>query len=153
MSMNMYVCWAGDLPLDRTRLKEGLAAAGFDAAILYDFVGSEGFWPVDIDAFRSGVEIDFLKDLDELRGDCPVLSDVLGERNKGVVFTFGSDWAEGAVACALAAGLGHLGDVVIYEPSAGEVWSPARAADEARQSFELARKDGYRARPPDEEQE
>jgi hypothetical protein len=121
MSMNLYVHWAGDLPLERTRLKEGLAAAGFDATILYDFVGAEGFWPVDIEAFRSGVEIDFLNDLGELRGDCPVLSDALGERNKGVVFTFGGDWAEGAVARALAAGLAQL--AIIYEPSGSEVWS------------------------------
>jgi hypothetical protein len=153
MSMNLHVCWAGDLPLDRAKLKEGLAAAGFDATILYDFVGAEGFWPVDIDAFRSGVEVDFQSDLDELRDFYPVLSEALGARDKGVTFTFAGDWAEGAVACALAAALTHLGDVVIYEPSAGEIWSSARAADEARQSFELARKEGYRARPPDEEQE
>lgn len=153
MSMNLHVCWAGDLPLDRTKLKEGLTAAGFDAAIRYDFVGAEGFWPVDIDAFRSGVEVDFQRNLDELREYYPVLRDALGERDRGVTFTFGGDWAEGAVACALAAGLARLGDVVIYEPSAGEVWSAARAVEEARQSFEMASKEGYRARPPDEEQE
>jgi hypothetical protein len=139
--------------MDRQSLKEGLGAAGFDATILYDFVDASGFWPVDIDGFRSGVEIDFQTDLTELKGDYPVLAEALGGRDKGVIFTFGGDWAEGAVACALAAALAHLGNAVVYEPSGGEVWSADRAAAEARQSFELARKEGYRERPPGEEQE
>jgi hypothetical protein len=153
MSMNLHVCWAGDLPVDRPKLKEGLAAAGFDATILHDFVDAQGFWPVDIDGFRSGVEVDFQSDLDELREFYPVLSEALGARDKGVTFTFAGDWAEGAVGCALAAALAHLGEVVIYEPSEGVVWSPQRAIEEARQSFELARKEGYRKRPLDQEQD
>ena len=153
MSLNLHVCWGGELPLDRPALKQALAAAGFDATILHDFVGAEGYWPVDIDGYRSGVEIDFQHDLKELREDYPVLSEALGARDKGVVFTFGGDHAEGGVACALAAALARLGDVVIYEPSEGVVYSPERAVAEARQSFEMAAKEGYRARDDGEEQE
>jgi hypothetical protein len=153
MSIQLHACWGGDLPMDRQKLKEGLLAAGFDATILYDFVDASGFWPVDVDGFRSGVEIDFQSDLAELKEDYPVLAEALGDRDKGVIFSFGGDWAEGAVACALAAALARLGDVIIYEPSAGEIWSAERAADEARQSFDWARKEGYHERPAGEEQE
>jgi hypothetical protein len=153
MSMDLHVCWVGELAWDKQKLKESLAASGLDANILHDLVDAKGFWPVDVDGFRSGVEVYFESDLDELRENYPILGAVLGARDKGVTFVFHGDAAEGGVACALAAALGRLGDAIIYEPSAGEVWSSDRAAEEARQMFESARKEGYHERPTGEEQE
>ncbi len=153
MSMDLHVCWKGELAMDKPRLAQALSAAGFSATILYDLPGSQGYWPIDIDGFRSGVEVYFDDDLHELRDIYPVLAAALGERDRGATFTFGSDAAEAGVACALAAAICRLGDVVVYEPSEGVIYSADRATEEARNMFQIALREGYRERQDGPEQD
>ena len=74
MSMDLHVCWRGDLAWDRARLKGALDALGFDATVLYDFEGSSGFWPVDLAGCKTGVEVYFDDNLAELTEMYPELA-------------------------------------------------------------------------------
>ena len=60
--------------------------------------------------------------------------------------TWGGNFAEGGTAFALAAALAKLGDAIIYEPQEAVCLSAAQSAEEARQFFQLAKTEGYRAR-------
>jgi hypothetical protein len=146
MSMDLHVCWQGDFKPSRQALREALAAIGFEATVLHDFADGEGYWPIDIAGYRTGVETYAERDLTELRDLYPVLAKALDGRDSGVTFTFGGDAGECGTALALAAALAQLGDVIIYEPSEGIVFPATRAADEARQMFEVARQEGCRQR-------
>ncbi len=148
MSMEPHVCWQGELTFDRSQLEGALAALGFASTVLHDFHEADGFWPVDIAGCKTGVEIYLENDLEALREDYPELASALGGRDKGATFRWGGDAAECATGLALAAALARLGDVVIYEPSEGVSYSETRAADEARNMFKIAEKEGYRGREP-----
>ncbi|MDI1288250.1 MAG: hypothetical protein PSV46_27975 [Reyranella sp.] len=145
MSMDLHVCWRGDLAWDRARLKSALDALGFDATVLYDFEGAEAYWPIEIAGCKTGVEIYFDDNLEELTGLYPELAAAVDGRDKVVNFTWGADAAEGGTALALAAALTSLGDAIIYFPQDAICMTKAEAADEARKMFELAKTEGYRA--------
>jgi hypothetical protein len=146
MSMDIHVCWRGAFAPSRAALQGALKEVGFEATVLHDFPGDGGFWPIDIGEFKTGVEADADDDLDELVEDYPVLAAALDGRDRGVTFTFGGDPAEAGTALALAAAIAHLCGAVVYEPSEGVTYSTSRAAAEARDSFEMAKKEGYRQR-------
>ena len=146
MSMDLHVCWRGDLAWDRAGLKGALDALGFDATVLYDFEGTSGFWPVDLAGCKTGVEVYFDDNLVELSEMYPELAAAVDGRDKVVNFTWGGNFAEGGTAFALAAALATLGDAIIYEPQEAVCLSAAQSAEEARQMFQLAKTEGYRAR-------
>jgi hypothetical protein len=146
MSMDIYVCWQGAFAPSRVDLTDALKKVGFDATVLHDFIDEEGYWPIDIEGMKTGVEAYRNEDLAGLREDYPVLSAVLGDRDRGATFTFGGDPAECGVAMALAAASAQLCDAVIYEPSEGVIYLLERAVQEARRSFEEAKKEGYDVR-------
>jgi len=154
MSMDIHVCWRGAFVPSRAALQEALKTVGFEATVLHDFAEGDGFWPIDFGDVKTGVEIYPDDDLDELKENYPNLAAVLDGQDRGVTFTFGSDVAEGATALALAAALAQLGGptiaAVIYEPSEGVVYSISRAADDAREWFETARREGYQVRQDQE---
>lgn len=146
MSMEIHVCWRGEFTPRRSDLVDALKKVGFEATVLHDFLDEEGFWPIDIEGLRTGVEAYRDEDLDELREIYPVLAEALGDRDQGVTFTFHGDAAEAGVALALPAAIAQLCDAVIYEPSEGVVYSVKRAVEEARSAFDEARQNGYRSR-------
>ncbi|MDP2377124.1 MAG: hypothetical protein Q8M36_26155, partial [Reyranella sp.] len=92
MSMDLHVCWRGDLAWDRTRLKAALDALGFEATVLYDFEGASGFWPVDLAGCKTGVEIYFDDNLAELAEMYPELAAAVDGRDKVVNFTWGGNF-------------------------------------------------------------
>jgi len=146
MSMDINVCWRGALQPSRTELAQALAALGFEATVLHDFRDNEGYWPIDIAGYKTGVFTSFNDDLSELKEFYPVLSEALDGRDKGVTLSFGSDSAEAGAVLAIAAALARLGDVILYEPSEGVVFPAEQAANEAREMFDSAKREGYRER-------
>jgi hypothetical protein len=151
MSMEFHVCWQGQRVVDAAILGDALRALGFESTILHDFNEAAGYWPIDMDGFRTGVEIHLESDLGELREMYPVLAAALEGRDRGATFVWGSDAAECGVALALAAALARLFGGIMYEPSEGVIFPIERAVAEAKGMFESARKEGYRDRE-DEEQ-
>lgn len=151
MSMDFHVCWQGERAVDAASLGDALRALGFKSTILHDFNDADGYWPIDMDGFRTGVEIYLQSDLSELKGFYPVLAAALEGRDRGATFVCHSDAAECGVAVALAAALARLFDGIMYEPIEGVIFPIERAVAEAKGMFESARKDGYRDRE-DEEQ-
>jgi hypothetical protein len=142
MSIDLHVCWRGQLTVDPIKLKSALDGLGFDATVLHDdFDIAEGFWPIEIAGFHTGVEIQHEKDLEELTELYPVLAAALDGRDKGVTFTWRGDAAECGTGLAFAAALGRLADVIIYEPSEGVIVSSERCTEDARQMFEEAKKE------------
>jgi len=142
MSMELHVCWHGELAVDSVKLKNALDALGFDAIVQYDdFDTAEGFWPIEIAGLKTGVEIQHEDDLQELSELYPVLATALDGRDKGVTFIWHGDSAECGTGLAFAAALGGLTDVIIYEPSEGVILSSARCAEDGRQMFEDAKKE------------
>lgn len=146
MSMDIHVCWRGTFAPTRGALAEALKKVGFEATVLHDFLEEEGYWPIDIEGVKTGVEVYPNEDLADLRDIYPTYAEAAGSRDRGVTFTFHSDPMEGAVAVALAAAITQLCDAVIYEPSEGVVYSPQRAIEEARKDFERAKTEGYTPR-------
>lgn len=145
MSMDLHVCWRGDLAWDRAGLKAALDALGFEATVLYDFEGAEAYWPIELAGCKTGVEVYFDDSLEELTQTYPELAAAVDGRDKLVNFNWGGDFAEGGTALALAAALTTLGDAIIFDPQGAICLSGAEAAEEARKMFELARTEGYRA--------
>lgn len=146
MSMNLYACWKGPLAVSRDQLKAALAELGFASTILHDLEGAEGYWPVDIDGCKTGIEIYFDGNADELAGDYPVLAAALAGRDNAVTFAWGGDFAEGGAGIALAAAIAKLRDGIVYDPQDDVCSSPETAAAQAKEMFDYARKEGYQAR-------
>ncbi len=139
MSMDLHVCWRGDLAWDRASLRGALDALGFDATVPYDFEGTSGFWPVELAGCKTGVEVYFDDNLAELTEIYPELAAAVDGRDKIVSFNWGANYAEGGTAFALAAALAMLGDAIIYDPQEEACLPAVQAAAEARQLFQLAR--------------
>lgn len=146
MSMNFHACWKGPLSVGRDELKAALGDLEFASTILHDLEGAEGYWPVDIDGCKTGVEIYFDSNLDQLTEDYPVLAGALGGRDSVVTFTWGGDFAEGGAGIALAAAITKLRAGIVYDPQDGVCLSVEAAAAQAKEMFDYARKEGYQAR-------
>ncbi len=146
MSMEFHVCWQGERVVESASLGDALRALGFEAKILHEFNGADGYWPVDMDGLRTGVEVYFDSDVDELRRNYEVLEAALEGRDRGATFVSHGDSAECGVAIALAAALARLFDGIMYEPIEGVIFPMERGVAEAKGMFESARKDGYRDR-------
>ena len=146
MSMNVHACWKGPLAISRDQLKAALADLGFASTILHDLEGAEGYWPVDIDGCRTGVEIYFENNLDELTEDYPVLAGALEGRDGVVTFVWGGDFAEGGAGIALAAAIAKLRAGIVYDPQDAVCLSVEAAAAQAKEMFDYARKEGHQAR-------
>ncbi len=146
MSMNLHACWKGPLAISRDHLKAALAELGFSSTILHDLDGAEGYWPVDIDGCKTGVEVYFDDNLEELTGHYPVLAAALAGRDRAVTFIWGGDFAEGGAAIALAAVIAKLRDGIVYDPQDAEHLTLQAAVSAAKEMFEYARKEGYRER-------
>jgi hypothetical protein len=146
MSMSIHACWKGPLAVTRDRLQAALAELGFQATILHELEGAEGYWPIDIDGCKTGVEIYFDSDLGELTGHYPVLAAALADRDSVATFVWGGDFAEGAAAIALAAAVARLREGILYDPQDAECLSVETATSDAKEMFEYARKEGYRER-------
>ena len=151
MSLEIHVCWRGEFSPSRAELQKTLESAGFEAEVLHDFVGSYGYWPIDLSGLKTGVEVYFDHNVPNLREIYPVLAGAVGDRDKAVTFTFGGDPAECGVAFALAAAIAQMTDAVIYDPQSAEVVSTVDAISTAKLFFKDPREQGYRARE-DEEQ-
>jgi hypothetical protein len=95
---------------------------------------------------KTGVEVYFDDNLGELAEMYPELAAAVDGRDKVVNFTWGGNYAEGGTAFALAAALATLGDAIIYDPQEDICLPAAQSAEEARQLFQLAKVEGYRAR-------
>ena len=146
MSMNLHVCWKGPLASSRDQLEAALAELGFASTVLYDLEGAEGYWPIDIDGCKTGLEIYFYSNLEELTENYPVLAAALAGRDSGVTFISGGDFAEGGAGIALAAAIAKLRGGIVYDPQDATCLSVEMAASQAKEMFEYARKEGYRER-------
>ena len=146
MSMNFHACWKGPLAITREELKAALEGLGLSATILHDLEGATGYWPVDINGCKTGVEIYFDDNLDELTGYYPVLAAALDGRDSVVMFSWTGDFAEGGTGIALAAAIAKLRDGIVYDPQDGVCLSVETAASQAKEMFEYARKEGYQER-------
>ena len=141
MSMDLHVCWRGDITFESASLKSALDALGFEATVLHDFNSANGFWPIEIAARKAGVEVYLDYDLEELSGYYPLLATALEGRDRVATFTMHSWAVEYGTALALAAALASLADVVIYEPSDDIIMSPVQCVEEARRFFEKAKEE------------
>jgi|GEM_PF-2380351 len=146
MSVDLHACWKGPLDISRDELKAALAELGFPSTILHDLEGARGYWPVDIDGCKTGVEIYFDDNLEELTGYYPVLAAALAGRDNVVMFTWGGDAAESGAGIAVAAAIAKLRDGIVYDPQCAECLSVEAAASQAKEMFDYARKEGYRQR-------
>ena len=151
MSLDIHVCWRGAFSPSRADLQDALKAAGFDVTLLHDFVGSYGYWPIDISGLKTGVELYFYDNVPNLKEIYPVLAAAVGDKDKAVTLTFGGDYAEYGAAFALGAAIARMTDAIIYEPQIGRVISPSDAIEAAQLFFKDAKEKGYRVRE-DEEQ-
>lgn len=146
MSMNIHACWKGPVAVTREGLKVVLAELGFQSTILHELEGAEGYWPVDIDGCKTGVEIYFDSNLEELTDDYPVLAAALAGRDSVVTFAWGGDFAEGGAGIALAAAIAKLQEGIVYDPQDAVCLSVETAISQAKEMFDYARKEGYRER-------
>ncbi|HYC65247.1 MAG TPA: hypothetical protein VEC14_10995 [Reyranellaceae bacterium] len=146
MSVDVYAFWQGEPKLDKATLQSALAELGFEARVLHEFNEADAFWPIDLAGFKTGVEIYLLTDLEETREDYPDLMPLLGERDRGALFTFGSNAAEAGTAVALAAALAKAADALVYDPQSSTICSIDQLVGEAKQFFEDALKEGAQQR-------
>ena len=146
MSMEIHVCWQGELAADKAKLKTALGSLGFDATVLYDFSEADAFWPIDLAGLKTGVEIYLDEDLTSIREDYPVLAAALEARDRMATFRFGGNAAEAGTALAMSAALTKLGDAIIYDPQSEEFMSADEAVKEAQAFFEEAVKTGAQQR-------
>jgi hypothetical protein len=142
MSMDLHVCWRGDITFESAKLKSALDTLGFEATVLHDFNSADGFWPIEIAGCKAGVEVYFNEDLEELSEFYPLLATALEGRDRGATFTMHGEAGEYGTAMALAAALASLAEVVIYEPSDDVILSPEKSVEEARYFFEQAKREG-----------
>ncbi|MDP1753462.1 MAG: hypothetical protein Q8L22_28765 [Reyranella sp.] len=146
MSVEIHVCWQGDLVADKAELKAALGSLGFEATVLYDFSEAEAFWPIDLAGLKTGVEIYLDEDLATIREDYPVLTAALEGRDRMATFRFGGNAAEAGTALALAAALTKLSNAIIYDPQGETFMSADEAVKEAQTFFEEAVKVGAQQR-------
>lgn len=146
MSVDLYACWKGPLAIDRESLGRALETLGFPSTILHDLEGADGYWPIDIAGCKTGVGIFFDNNLEELTEDYPVLAAALDGRDGVVLFSWGGDLAEAGAGIALAGAIAQIRDAIIYDPQGEECMTVGEAVKQAKELFDSARRDGYRAR-------
>lgn len=142
MSVDVYAFWTGHLKANKEALQAALEALGFQARVLHEFNEAEAFWPIDLNGFKTGVEIYLFDDLK----DFPEVADKLEGRDHAALFTFGSNSAEAGTALAVAAALTKVSNALIYDPQSSEFLSMERAVADARGMFDVAVKEGAQQR-------
>jgi hypothetical protein len=145
MSMSVHVLWQRGARIDSPSLAATLKDLGFEADLMHELDGAEGFWPADIAGFRTGFEV-YMGPIDNFVEDYPDLASSLQGRDTEAVFIWHSDFAQAGAAMLVSAALAKVTQGLIYEAQDGEFYPIERAVQAAQELLEVARKEGYEDR-------
>ena len=145
MSMSVHVLWQRGAGFDSASLLATLKDLGFEADLMQELDGADGFWPVDIAGFRTGFEVS-MGPIDQFVEDYPDLASSLQGQDAEAAFYWHSDFAQAGAAMLVSAALAKATQGKIYEAQDGEFYSIDRAVQAARELLDMARKEGYEER-------
>ena len=145
MSMSVHVLWQRGAGIDSTSLMAALKDLGFEADLMHELDGADGFWPADIAGLRTGFEVS-MGPIDDFVEDYPDVASSLQGQDTEAAFFWHSDFAQAGAAMLVAAALAKATQGVIYEAQDGEFYSIDRAVQAARELLDMARKEGYEER-------